>query len=77
MTDNIKKEWMTKRYESLLNYKIVHFEILEDVEEDILYPSFTLLEVKTGEIKKIKVCDNHGQDEGLLMIANYGEGFTT
>ena len=77
MTDNIKKEWMTKRYESLLNYKIVHFEILEDVEEDILYPSFTLLEVKTGEIKKIKVCDNHGQDEGLLMIANYGEEFTT
>ena len=76
MSEDIKKEWMTKQYEPLLNYKIVHFEILEDVEEDILYPSFTLLEVKTGEIKKIKVCDNHGQDGGLLMIANYGEEFT-
>jgi len=76
MIDNIKKEWMTKQYEPLLNYKIVHFEILEDVEEGILYPSFTLLEAKTGEIKKIKVCNKYGQDEGLLMIADYGKEFT-
>jgi len=71
------QDWMTKHYETLLNYKLVHFQIETDEIEEISYPTFTLIEAKTGEIRKIRICDKHRQDEGHLMIAKYGEGFTT
>jgi|TARA_R110002072_G_scaffold245418_1_gene404708 hypothetical protein len=70
------QDWMTKHYETLLNYKLVHFQIETDEIEEISYPTFTLIEAKTGEIRKIRICDKHRQDEGHLMIAKYGEGFT-
>jgi len=70
------QDWMTKHYETLLNYKLVHFQIETDEIEEISYPTFTLVEVKTGEIRKIRICDKHRQDEGHLMIAKYGEEFT-
>ena len=62
------QDWMTKHYETLLNYKLVHFQIETDETEEISYPTFTLVEVKTGEIRKIRICDKHRQDEGHLMI---------
>jgi len=65
---------MTKHYETLLNYKLVHFQI--ETDGDISYPTFTLVEASTGEIRKIRICDKHRQDEGHVMIAKYGEGFT-
>jgi len=71
------QDWMTKHYETLLNYKLIHFQIETDEIEEISYPTFTLVEVKTGEIRKIRICDKHRQDEGHLMIAKYGEEFTT
>ena len=55
-----------EKYQSLLNYKMVHFEVTEKK-----IPTFTLLEVKTGEIKKVRFTKDN------LMIANYGEEFTT
>jgi len=55
-----------KEYQSLLNYKLVHFEI-EEID-GVSYPIYTLLEVKTGEIKKMKICYN-------IKIANYGDKF--
>jgi len=41
---------------------MVHFEVTEKK-----IPTFTLLEVKTGEIKKVRFTKDN------LMIANYGE----
>jgi len=69
------QDWMTKHYETLLNYKLVHFQIETDEIEEISYPTFTLVEASTGEIRKIRICDKHRQDEGHVMIAKYGEKF--
>ena len=55
-----------EKYQSLLNYKIVHFEVSKD-----LHPTFTLIEAGTGEIKKVRFIKDN------LMIAKYGEEFTT